>query len=90
MPSRPEDANSMLVASRWTIALGILSILVGLMWLDQYLSTGAVHFERERSWLTGRGAMTAPLAALGGGLCFLVSGIYYRARSRERRQGEHS
>jgi hypothetical protein len=87
MATQPADLDkNEMIASRWGFGLGIAFVVLGLMWLAQYLSTGGVHMWQEHMWLTGRGALTAPIAALGGGLGFIAFGIYFRLRLRARRR----
>ena len=66
--------------------LGVGFMVLGFLWLDQYLSSGGVYLARERTWLNGRGALTAPVSALGGGLALLCFGIYSRFRLRTLRR----
>ena len=73
-------------ASRWGFALGAMLVLLGVLWLGDYLSTGSVYFGRESVRLTGSGALTAPIGALGGGVTLIGFGVYYRLRLLAKRR----
>jgi hypothetical protein len=61
-------------------------VVLGVLWLNEYVSTGSVYFSKEEVRLTGRGALTAPIGALCGGIGLIAFGVYYRLRLRALRK----
>ena len=76
------DANSLRRASNSAFALGVLFLLLGVATLVEYRSTGAVRDHKHDITLEGRGALTQPIAFLGGGACLLGFGIRFRRNRR--------
>jgi hypothetical protein len=64
------------------VLLGVGSVLGGGYLLAEYLMTGTVYFPKERVLLSGRGALTAPLVWIGGGVAFPIYGIRFLRRNR--------
>ena len=73
-------------ASRIGLLLGVLCIADGTVLLRQYVDSGYVELRKENIRVTGREALTLPLAAFGGGVVFIGFALYYWVKNRRQDQ----